>query len=81
MANNGDFALPNTKIVIIEQDLGIRYSQGPFDLNRGHKEKRIILFEVPEGLEAGIYPLRFTITSNSVTKRVVYRDLDVLPLE
>ena len=79
--NGGNVDLPNTKIVIIEQDLALRYSAGPFDLNRGDKEQRILLFEVPADLEPGIYPVRFTITSNSVTKRVVYRDIDVLPLQ
>jgi len=79
--NDGDEHLPNTKIVIVQQELGLRYSAGPFDLNRGDKEQRVFSFEVPEGIEDGIYPLRFTVTSNSVTKRIVYRDLDVLPLE
>ncbi len=79
--NEGSENLDNTKIVIVEQDLALRASAGPFDLNRGDREQRVLIVDVPASTEPGIYSLRFTVTSNSITKRVVYRELEVLPLE
>ena len=76
--NDGTESLEDVKIAIVSQDLGIRTSAGPFDLGRGDDVTKTLLLDIPADAPEGNYFLRFTITSNGNTRRVVYRDIDLV---
>lgn len=75
--NNGNEKLEDTTITVLSQELAIRTSIGPFDLGKGDTESRTLLLRIPANAPAGKYPLRFTISSNSQIKRIVYRELEI----
>ncbi|MBW2973130.1 hypothetical protein KY346_01925 [Candidatus Woesearchaeota archaeon] len=77
--NDGTESLEDVKIAVVSQELGMRASAGPFDLSRGDDVTKTLLFDIPYGTPEGNYFLRFTITSNGQTRRVVYRDIDIVP--
>lgn len=76
--NDGTEHLEDTKITIINQELGIRASAGPFDLDAGSDKTKTVLMNMPADAPEGTYFLRFTVTSNSNTRRVVYREIDLV---
>ena len=76
--NDGTESLEDIKIAVVNQELGIRTSAGPFDLGSGDDTTKTLLLDIPEYTPEGNYFLRFTITSNGETRRVVYRDIDIV---
>ncbi|MDO8660728.1 MAG: hypothetical protein Q7K43_02465 [Candidatus Woesearchaeota archaeon] len=76
--NNGDFSLENFKATVVSQELGLRMSIGNDDLSLGEKRTHRTLLELPLVTMPGNYPVRITLSSDKF-KRVVYRDLQVLP--
>ena len=76
--NDGTDSLEDIKIAVVNQELGLRTSAGPFDLGTGDDITKTLLLDIPEYTPEGNYFLRFTITSNGETRRVVYRDIDVV---
>ena len=76
--NDGTKRLEDVKIAVVSQDLGIRTSAGPFDLGRGDDVTKTLKLDIPYEAPEGNYFLRFTITSNGETRRVVYRDIDLV---
>ncbi|MEM4264024.1 MAG: hypothetical protein QW666_03985 [Candidatus Woesearchaeota archaeon] len=76
--NNGNEKLENTKITIINQELAIRTSTGPFDLGKGRSASKMLLLKIPENTPEGTYMLRFTVSSNSQIRRVIYRELEII---
>ncbi len=75
--NNGDSKLENLKAAVKIQDLGIRASVGPLDLQIGKRISKTILVELPEDVQPGTYYVRITIDSGSL-HRIVHRDVDVI---
>jgi len=76
--NDGTESLEEVKIMVTNQELGIKTSAGPFDLSRGDEVTKTLLLNFPEPAQEGNYYLRFTITSNGETRRVIYRDVDIV---
>ena len=76
--NDGTENLEDVKIAVVSQDLGIRTSAGPFDLDSKDDVTKTLLLDIPADAPEGNYFLRFTITSNGNTRRVVYRDIDLV---
>ena len=76
--NDGTESLEDVKIAVVSQDLGIRTSAGPFDLGTGDDVTKTLLLDIPADAPEGNYFMRFTITSNGNTRRVVYRDIDLV---
>lgn len=75
--NDGTKDLDNLKIAVVVQDLGIRGSEGPFDLEGRQLVTKTVLVELPEEVEPGTYDARITL-SNGKERRVLYRPLEVL---
>jgi len=76
--NAGTEDLEDVKIAIVSQDLGIRTSAGPFDLDSKDDVTKTLLMDIPADTPEGNYFLRFTITSNGQTRRTIYRDIDLV---
>jgi hypothetical protein len=76
--NNGDEKLEDTTITVLNQELAIRTSIGPFDLGKGRDASKMLLLRIPENAPEGTHMLRFTVSSNSQIRRVVYRELYVI---
>lgn len=76
--NNGNEKLEDTTITVLNQELAIRTSIGPFDLGKGRDVSKMLLLRIPENAPEGTYMLRFTVSSNSQVRRVVYRELNVI---
>jgi hypothetical protein len=76
--NDGTESLEDVKIAVVNQELGIRTSAGPFDLGTGDDVTKTLLLDIPEYTPDGNYFLRFTVTSNGETRRVIYRDIDIV---
>ena len=76
--NDGTESLEEVKIMVTNQELGIKTSAGPFDLSRGDELTKTLLLNFPEYAQEGNYYLRFTITSNGEIRRVIYRDVDIV---
>lgn len=76
--NDGTEDLEDVKISVVSQDLGIRTSAGPFDLDSKDEVTKTLLLDIPAEAPEGNYYLRFTITSNGQTRRTVYREIDLV---
>ncbi|MBD3303540.1 DUF11 domain-containing protein [Candidatus Woesearchaeota archaeon] len=76
--NDGTEDLEDVKIAVVSQDLGIRTSAGPFDLDSKDEVTKTLLLDIPAEAPEGNYYLRFTITSNGQTRRTIYRDIDLV---
>ncbi|MBW3001672.1 DUF11 domain-containing protein [Candidatus Woesearchaeota archaeon] len=76
--NDGTENLEDVKISVVSQDLGIRTSAGPFDLDSNDDITKTLLMDIPADTPEGNYFLRFTITSNGNTRRTIYRDIDLV---
>jgi hypothetical protein len=76
--NNGDEKLEHTTITVLNQELAMRTSIGPFDLGKGKDASKMLLLKIPDNAPEGTYMLRFTISSNGQLSRVVYRELDII---
>lgn len=75
--NDGDEKLENVKAVVVIQDLGVRDSIGPFDLKTSDERSELLLAQLDENTQPGVYPVRITLHSDEVT-RVLYREIEVL---
>jgi hypothetical protein len=75
--NSGDEQLENMKAVVLLQDLGIRKSLGPMDVNAGERENERVMLEIPANTAPGKYPIRFTLFAKGV-KKVVHREIRVI---
>jgi hypothetical protein len=76
--NSGTESLDDVKIAVVNQELGIRSSVGPFDLGKNDDETKTIYLDIPEWTPEGEYFLRFTVTSNGNIRKVLHRDIEIV---
>ncbi|MFP4403222.1 MAG: collagen binding domain-containing protein [Candidatus Woesearchaeota archaeon] len=75
--NTGDTRLNDLKIAAVMNDIAVRDSIGPFNLNNDYDTMRALYLDIPEYVDPGVYPLRITISGEDI-RRVVYRDVIVI---
>ncbi len=76
--NNGNQNLDNVKVSVVIQELGIRASQGPDDLDKAKRAREIFVLELPENTEPGAYSLRFAFSAPKEADRILYRELNII---
>jgi len=76
-SNSGDRQLEDVKATVVIQDLAVRDSIGPFDLRRNEQRSELLLLQLDESVQPGLYPVRITLYSEE-TSRVIYREIEVL---
>lgn len=74
--NNGKEKLEDMKIVLVNQELALRDSIGPMDLNKGERASKTLLLDFPQGIETGYYYMRINVHADGID-RVIYRDIRV----
>jgi len=75
--NNGDKKLEDLKAAVAIQDLNVRASIGPMDLNVGKRVSKTVYIELPQDAQPGLYYARITIDSGSL-HRVKHRDVELI---
>jgi len=76
--NTGTKNLDDVKVAVVNQELAIRSSIGPFDLDKHEDQTKTLYLDIPEYTPEGEYYLRFTVTSNGNTRKVIHRDIEIV---
>ncbi|MBW2984952.1 PKD domain-containing protein, partial [Candidatus Woesearchaeota archaeon] len=74
LSNIGDKDLEDARISVVIPELGIWKRVGPLDLDKGDRETREIVLDMPDDVAPGEYIARIVV-SNSKTRRVVHRPI------
>ena len=74
LSNIGDKDLEDATITVVVPELGIWKKIGPLDLDKGDKETREVILDMPDDVEPGEYMARIVV-SNSKVRRVVHRPI------
>lgn len=69
-------SIDHMKITLVNQELALRDSIGPIDLDRGDKASKTLLLDFPFKVQPGYYYLRITVHADGID-RVIYRDIYV----
>jgi hypothetical protein len=78
--NDGNKDLDGTKVIVTIPDLAVRGVAGPFDLDDGDKVSKMILLELPEGVQPGTYTVRLQIHTETADAedRIVHREIEII---
>jgi PKD repeat protein len=66
----------NVAFNAIIQELGVYATSSELDIDNGEKEAVMLLLDIPEDTQEGMYFVRITVSDDDV-KRVIYRDIIV----
>jgi hypothetical protein len=75
--NDGNKRLENAKVLVNIPDLAVRAAFGPFDLSVGKHVTKVLVLELPEDAQPGVYPVRLQIYSVGA-QRIVHRELEII---
>ena len=71
--NKENTDLDDLKVAVVIPELGIKKSSRYFDLDDNHEETKVLVIELPEYTEPGMYDVRITVSNDDNIHRVKHR--------
>jgi len=74
--NDAKGSLNDARITVLQYDLDVRQSLGPFDISSGDSKSKTLFVSIPEDAPQGEYDIEIRL-SNDDKHRVIYRTVMV----